>query len=94
MPKYYEAYEIRYRQVHGKNLSWASDNPSPIVEEILKKYIHAYHARILDIGCGEGRDCRYLLKQGYDVQAVDISEEAVHYCRDRVSTEEKERFPL
>lgn len=92
MPKYYEAYEIRYRQVHGKNLSWASDNPSPIVEEILKKYIHADHARILDIGCGEGRDCRYLLKQGYDVQAVDISEEAVHYCRDRVSTEEKECF--
>ena len=26
MPKYYEAYEIRYRQVHGKNLSWASDS--------------------------------------------------------------------
>ena len=32
-------------------------------------------ARILDLGCGAGRDTRYFLSRGYDVEAVDGSEE-------------------
>ena len=31
--------------------------------------------RILDLGCGAGRDTKYFLSQGYDVEAVDGSEE-------------------
>jgi len=31
--------------------------------------------RIIDIGCGSGRDINYLLKQGHDVYGVDPSEE-------------------
>ena len=38
MAKYYEAYEKRYRQVHEKQLSWASNQPSPIVLETIEKY--------------------------------------------------------
>ena len=32
-------------------------------------------ARILDFGCGSGRDTRYFLQQGYSVDAIDGSEE-------------------
>ncbi|MGN0395787.1 MAG: methyltransferase domain-containing protein [Coprococcus sp.] len=32
-------------------------------------------ARILDFGCGSGRDTKYFLKQGYKVDAVDGSKE-------------------
>lgn len=32
-------------------------------------------ARILDCGCGSGRDTKYFLEQGYDVVAIDGSEE-------------------
>lgn len=92
MPKYYEAYEKRYRQVHEKSLSWASDKNSPIVAEILKKYVKAGRPRILDIGCGEGRDCLYLMDLGYDVQALDISEEAIRYCRRKAGAENESRF--
>lgn len=92
MPKYYEAYEKRYRQVHEKSLSWASDKNSPIVWDTLKKYIKADNPKILDIGCGEGRDCLFLMKQGYDVQAIDISEEAIRYCRQRAGKENESRF--
>ena len=83
MAKYYEAYEKRYRQVHEKSLSWASDKNSPIVLEMLKKYGNSDNTKILDIGCGEGRDCLFLLDLGYDIQALDISEEAIRYCKNK-----------
>ena len=92
MAKYYEAYEKRYRQVHEKSLSWASDKNSPIVLEILRKYCDSDHTKILDIGCGEGRDCLFLLDLGYDVQALDISEEAIRYCKNIAGAENEERF--
>ena len=36
------------------------------------------HAKILDFGCGSGRDTKYFLDKGYDVDAVDGSRE---FCR-------------
>tara|TARA_B100000315_G_scaffold3596_1_gene3532 strand:- start:43 stop:636 length:594 start_codon:yes stop_codon:yes gene_type:complete len=33
--------------------------------------------KILDLGCGSGRDSLYFLQKGYDVTAVDASEEMV-----------------
>ena len=92
MSKYYEAYEKRYRQVHEKSLSWASDKNSPIVLEILRKYCDSDKTKILDVGCGEGRDCLFLLDLGYDVQALDISEEAIRYCKNKAGAKNKERF--
>ncbi|TXK70851.1 class I SAM-dependent methyltransferase [Paenibacillus sp. N3.4] len=37
--------------------------------------------RILDAGCGKGRNLVYLLRSGYDVFAVDQSEEAIGVVR-------------
>ena len=79
MRKYYEAYDDRYRQVHGKNLRWFTDMPSPIVGTVMESY--AIDGRILEIGCGEGRDARELLEHGSDLLATDISREAIAYCR-------------
>lgn len=92
MPKYYEAYEKRYRQVHDQSLSWASDKNSPIVSDILKKYVKCDDPKILDVGCGEGRDCLFLMKQGYHVLAVDVSEEAIRYCRELAGAENRDSF--
>lgn len=33
------------------------------------------YAKILDFGCGAGRDTKYFLEQGYQVKAIDGSEE-------------------
>ena len=89
--KYYKAYDKRYRQVHAKSLSWESAENSPIVVETLKKYFNDKKPRILDIGCGEGRDSFYLLGLGYDVQAIDVSEEAIRYCKNRAGVN-KDKF--
>lgn len=76
---YYEAYDDRYRQVHGENLRWFMEEPSPIVGQVLSEYGIPDNAKLLEIGCGEGRDARFLLKRGYDVLATDVSAEAVAY---------------
>ena len=78
---YYKAYDDRYRQVHRENLQWFSDEPSAIVAEVIQKFSIAPTANILELGCGEGRDAGFLLSQGFDVLATDVSEEAVSYCR-------------
>ena len=77
--KYYEAYDDRYRQVHGAALQWFADTPSPIVGQILERY--GVDGRILEIGCGEGRDGGFLMEQGFDVLATDVSPAAIDYAR-------------
>lgn len=83
MKPYYESYDDRYRQVHEKNLQWASDEPSPIVYRVINRYGAGREAKILELGCGEGRDAIALLEKGYSLTATDISPEAVRYCRNR-----------
>ena len=38
-------------------------------------------ARVLDAGCGQGRNLVYLLRQGFDVHAIDLDPIAVSYVR-------------
>lgn len=81
MKKYYEAYEERYKQVHEKGVSWTTNNNTKIVDDVINKY-HLEKTKMLEIGCGEGRDARYLLSKGYNLLAIDISKEAIKYCKD------------
>ena len=80
---YYEAYDDRYRQVHQENLEWFSRNPSPIVGQVMAQFGIDTDSKILELGCGEGRDAIHLLRQGYRVLATDISPEAIAHCRRR-----------
>lgn len=79
--QYYEAYDDRYRQVHGENLRWFAGSPSPIVYDTIREYGIQLTDKLLEIGCGEGRDARFLLEKGYDLLATDISSAAVEFCR-------------
>ena len=80
MSKYYEAYDNRYKQVHNMGLSWSLDTNTKIIKDMIIKY-HLENEKILEIGCGEGRDARYLLKNNYNLLAVDVSQEAINYCQ-------------
>ena len=44
-----------------------------IQDEFLEKL--PAEAQILDLGCGSGRDTKYFLEHGYQVEAIDGSEE-------------------
>jgi len=77
---YYEAYDERYKAVHKLNKSWFSEKETRILDSIISKYVNK-EDKILEIGCGEGRDSKYLLDLGYNVLATDVSEEAISYCK-------------
>lgn len=78
---YYEAYDERYKTAHQNGLSWSSDQCTPIVMKTIDKYGINKSEGILEIGCGEGRDAKVLLKSGYKLTATDISPEAIRYCK-------------
>jgi len=91
--KYYEAYDDRYRQVHGDSLRWFAESPSPIVFETIRRFEIKKTDKLLEIGCGEGRDARFLLEKGYDLLATDVSAAAVAFCR-REQPDHADRFQV
>lgn len=93
MKKYYEAYDDRYGQVHRSDLRWFSDTPSPIVGEVMEECGISATSRILELGCGEGRDAKFLLRQGVNLLATDISPRAIEFCR-RDCPDAEDRFQI
>ena len=85
MKKYYHAYDERYKAIHKRGFSWSSDQRTPIVEEVVNKFNINKDSSILEIGCGEGRDAIYLLNNGYNLVASDVSNEAINYCKEKYS---------
>ena len=82
--KYYAAYDERYKTAHAHGVSWSSDVSTPIVMEVIEKYNISHDQQLLEIGCGEGRDSRVVLENGYQLMATDISREAIAYCKKRM----------
>ena len=75
--KYYEAYDDRYRQIHEKNLAWFYSEPTAIVRQTIEKYSITTSHKLLELGCGEGRDAFPLLNADFDLLATDISPAAI-----------------
>lgn len=82
--KYYAAYDERYKTAHAQGVSWSSDACTPIVMEVIERYHIRQDQPLLEIGCGEGRDSRVVLENGYRLMATDISEEAIAYCKKKM----------
>lgn len=93
MKEYYKAYDERYKTIHKRGTTWSSDKSTPLVLEIIKKYGIEKQDKILEIGCGEGRDSIAVLKEGYNLTAIDVSSEAIRYCKE-VFPNFKENFKV
>ena len=89
---YYKAYDKRYKQVHDKNTLWFSFIPTLEVMDVINKYDISKDSKILEVGCGEGRDAIYLLSQGYNVLGVDSSKEAIKKCNELSNYLYKDKF--
>jgi SAM-dependent methyltransferase len=63
-------------------------HPSALLAEWLPKlaFRHA-HPRAIDVGCGTGRNAIYLARQGWQVDAVDISEVALDLLTETAAAE-------
>lgn len=63
---------------YNKHAAQYYDNTVELnMEEILERFIELLpeDAEVLDLGCGSGRDSLYMLENGFDVTAIDGSEE-------------------
>lgn len=62
-----------------------------LVNEISKQEFDADDLRILDIGCGAGRDTIYFIKNGYLVDAIDASPKMVFECNKKINDLKKRK---
>lgn len=74
--------QIDWNRVYkeGSQLWEPKDGPSKSVQEFIR-YLKEGD-KILDLGCGSGRDSIFLAKQGYDVWGIDISKEAIKKAKE------------
>jgi SAM-dependent methyltransferase len=57
----------------------------PIIEKLLKQH-HSQPLKILDLCCGTGQMVQKLLKKGYQVTGIDLSEGMLQYARQNAPT--------
>lgn len=89
---YYKAYEKRYSQVYEKNMLWSSRESTPDILKFINDYKISKNDKILDLGCGEGRDAISLLNKGYNVFAVDYSRTVIEKCKELSDYKFNDRF--
>jgi tellurite methyltransferase len=68
-----EQYDEKYG---GESFYWTT-RPSGTCFEVLKRMPPDRPLRLLDIGCGEGRNAVFFARNGYEVHAFDISEKGI-----------------
>lgn len=66
----------------AKPNSW-SRQPNPLIQRIWQQLPAA--CRVVDLGCGPGRDTLFLAKQGFQVVAIDRSPEAIQQLQFQVA---------
>lgn len=64
----------------GKEYYWGLE-PNMLCYEIMKRKPPVKPYKVLDIGCGEGKDAVFFAKNGYDVTAFDISETGIQKAK-------------
>jgi len=71
-----------------------------LIDQFLKNRIPR-NGRVLDVGCGSGRNIKYLLERDYDVTAFDINSMAIEELKSRFPNQAEqflvssiENFPL
>ena len=67
----------QYDERYGTEGLYWSSRPSAACYEILRLMPPDRPVRVLDIGCGEGRNALFLARNGYQVDAFDISRKGV-----------------
>ena len=60
----------------GEGYYWGTE-PADFCDELIRLCPPAPGKKVLDIGCGEGKDAVYMASKGYDVTAFDVAENGI-----------------
>jgi len=66
---------------YKKGVNWDNDKPSSSIIKF-REYLNKKD-RVLDLGCGSGRDVIYLAKNGFNSYGIDFSKIAIEKTRKR-----------
>ncbi|AGB37056.1 class I SAM-dependent methyltransferase [Natronococcus occultus] len=72
----------RWNEKYGDPEFELPEDPIPELEHWIETLPDG---RALDVATGTGRNALYLAERGYDVEAVDVSDEALELARDRAT---------
>ena len=71
-----------YHRYRPECLPWELDRPRKVLVELVESGQVA-PGKTLDLCCGAGTNPVYLAKKGFDVTALDISDKAVEYAKEK-----------
>jgi 2-polyprenyl-3-methyl-5-hydroxy-6-metoxy-1,4-benzoquinol methylase len=76
------------REFYSKNAENQAENytDEDLAQEFLdmrERFAEASGERVLDAGCGHGRDSEFFHEKGLNVTGIDISEELIDIARER-----------
>ena len=60
----------------GDEYYWGLE-PGDFLDELISLSPPSENTKVLDIGCGEGKDAVYMAQKGYDVSAFDLTENGI-----------------
>ena len=81
-----------WNQLYKKEVVPWSNAPANLLKSLIE-YLPT-DAKILDLGCGRGRNSFFLDQYGYKVLGLDISETAIQQAKDKKSKCEFKVFDL
>jgi len=85
---YYYEYDECYRTVYAEGAElWETADPNDALVAFVDEPGSRLGPRVLDLGCGEGRDSLFLARRGFDVTGVDVSRAALDRARERAAAE-------
>ena len=78
-----EFFESIYKSSQGneEKIPWAEMQTNPYLQEYLENYLA--EGKAIVIGCGLGDDAVAMDEAGFDVTAIDISQTAIEWCKDK-----------
>lgn len=71
----------------GGGYYWGTE-PADFCDELIKLCPPSKGKKVLDIGCGEGKDAVFMASKGYDVYAFDLTENGIR--KTKLLAEEKD----
>src|SRR3990172_2538139 len=81
-------YEDRYRRVYSAGARfWTSPVPTEELAEFIRGWNIPAGSKVIEFGCGEGRDSIFLAKSGFDVTAIDNAPSAIQRAKKRATEE-------